>query len=266
MTDLVLTDRPAPHVARILINRPDKRNAIDAATRQALIEQVTALLADVDVRALVLGGAGGHFSAGGDVATMAGIDEAAALARMQHGHQLCRLVGNAGVPVVSAIEGVGVGAAVGLALLGDRIVAGEGARIMFPFLKLGLTPDWGLLLSLPRRVGLPVARRILDAGLAIAGAEAQRIGLVDEVVPDDQVMPRAIALASQLAMLPRQAYAMTKARLNQPSVTLGEELEREARDQVRCLVGDEFREGLDAHQNKRNADFSRRLGSERSTD
>ncbi|MDO8906582.1 enoyl-CoA hydratase/isomerase family protein [Hydrogenophaga sp.] len=252
---VVLVDRPALHVARVLINRPEKRNAIDFDVRQQLTEALSTLLIDSSVRAIVFGGAKGVFSAGGDVPSMVGLNEAQARERMQHIHVLCRLIAGAGVPVVSAIEGIGAGAAVGLALMGDRIVVGEDTKILFPFLKLGLVPDWGQLLTLPRRVGLPVARRILSDGAPVGGSEAQRIGLADTLVADGQVMTTAVAQAGELALLPSEAFARMKARLNHPSASLGEELAREESDQTVCLLGDEFVEGHDAYVNKRAADF-----------
>lgn len=260
---VVLVDRPAPHVARLLINRPDKRNAIDFDVRQQLTEALAVLLGDATVRAIVFGGAQGVFSAGGDVPSMVGLSEAQARERMRHIHRLCQLIAEAGVPVVSAIEGIGAGAAVGLALMGDRIVVGEGTKILFPFLKLGLVPDWGQLLTLPRRVGLPAARRILTDGAPVSGAEAHRIGLADTLVADAQVMTTAIAQAAELARLPREAFARMKARLNHPSVTLAEELAREENDQAVCLLGDDFVEGHDAYVNKRAADFVGRPGVKR---
>jgi len=260
---VVLVDRPAPHVARLLINRPDKRNAIDFDVRQQLTEALAVLLADDTVRAIVFGGAQGVFSAGGDVPSMVGLSKAQARERMRHIHRLCQLIAEAGVPVVSAIEGIGAGAAVGLALMGDRIVVGEGTKILFPFLKLGLVPDWGQLLTLPRRVGLPAARRILTDGVPVSGAEAHRIGLADTLVADAQVMPTAIAQAAGLALLPREAFARMKARLNHPSTSLAEELAREENDQAVCLLGEDFVEGHDAYVNRRAADFVARPGVKR---
>ncbi|WP_066266441.1 enoyl-CoA hydratase/isomerase family protein [Hydrogenophaga palleronii] len=260
---VVLVDRPALHVARLLINRPDKRNAIDFDVRQQLTEALAALLGDASVRAIVFGGAQGVFSAGGDVPSMVGLSEAQARERMRHIHTLCQLIAEAGAPVVSAIEGIGAGAAVGLALMGDRIVVGESTKILFPFLKLGLVPDWGQLLTLPRRVGLPVARRILSDGAPVSGAEAHRIGLADVLVADAQVMPAALAQAAQLALLPREAFVRMKARLNHPSTTLAEELAREEEDQAVCLLGEDFVEGHDAYVNKRSADFVARPGVKR---
>jgi 2-(1,2-epoxy-1,2-dihydrophenyl)acetyl-CoA isomerase len=156
---------------------------------------------------------------------------------------------------VSAIEGFGAGAAIGLAMLGDHIVVGEGAKILFPFLKLGLTPDWGQLLTLPQRVGLPMARRILTEGTVVTGPEALRIGLADTQVPDAVVMDTAISKASEMAQLPLEAFARMKDRLNKVSASLADELAREESDQAVCLLTDDFVEGFDAFKTKRVANF-----------
>lgn len=251
----LLIDEPAPRVARLLINRPDKRNAIDHDVRQQLIEALTRLLADGHSRAIVLGGVGGHFSAGGDIPSMVGLTEAQARERMQHIAVLCRLVGHADIPVVTAMEGISAGACVGLALLGDHIVVGDTTRILFPFLKLGLAPDWGSLLTLPRRVGLPAARRLLGGGQPVTGPEALAMSLADELAGAGQVMARAIEKASELATLPQAAFARMKQRLNTPAASLDAELAREEDDQARLLLGADFKEGHAAFVEKRAADF-----------
>ena len=252
---VVLMDSPAPHVARLLINRPDKRNAIDFDVREQLTRQIQALQSDGTTRALVIGGVGGVFSAGGDVPSMLGLTEAQARDRMQHIHVLCRLVASVRFPVVSAMEGFAAGAVVGLALLGDRIVGGPGTRVMFPFLRLGLVPDWGQLLTLPRRVGIGVARRMLTSGKTVDGEEAQRLGLLDLLVPDEQVMDAAVHQALELARLPQDAFSRMKQRLNEASGSLAEELAREENDQAVCLLGDEFKEGYAAFRQKRAPNF-----------
>ncbi|MBC7940679.1 MAG: enoyl-CoA hydratase/isomerase family protein [Chitinophagaceae bacterium] len=252
---VVCLDHPAPFVARLRINRPDKRNAIDHAVRQALIDELLPLQADTGVRALVFGGMGGVFSAGGDLPSMAGLDQARARARIQHVHRLCALVGGLGIPVVSAVEGIAAGAAVGLALLGDFIVVGPGTKILFPFLKLGLAPDWGQVFTLPQRVGGATARRLFTAGSAVGGEEALRIGLADTLVADDRVMEAAVQQALALTQLARSAFGCTKDRLNRPSASLAEELAREETDAVAGLLGPEFAEGHAAFMDKRPPQF-----------
>lgn len=259
---VVLLDQPSPHVVRLLINRPLKRNAIDFDVREQMAVHLRRLLDDTSTRALVLGGVGGVFSAGGDVTSMQGLDEAQARARMQHIHALCRLVAHARFPVVSAMEGIAAGAVVGLALLGDHVVGGPGTRVLFPFLRLGLAPDWGQLLTLPRKVGIGPARRILTSGETLGGDEAFRIGLLDELVPDEQVMDAAVRKASALASLPQEAYSRMKQRLNHASGSLAEELAREESDQAICLLGEDFQEGFAAFSEKRPPDFLRRGGGQ----
>lgn len=254
-SSLVLVDCPAPNVARLLINRPAKRNAIDHDMRQALIDALTKVMANRDHRAIVFGGAAGVFSAGGDLPSMIGLTEIQARERMRHGHALTRLLAGSALPIVTAIEGSGAGAALGLALLGDYIVVGESSRMVFPFMKIGLTPDWGTLFALPRRIGLPMARRILTRLTPVDAPEAVRIGLVDALVADPDVMATAIAMAVELSQLPLGAFAKMKRRLNNAASSLEEELAREADDQVACLLGAEFREGYAAFKEKRPADF-----------
>jgi len=258
---VVLLDHPAPHIARLRINRPDKRNAIDFDVREQLTRQIKALLDDRLIRAVVVGGVGGVFSAGGDVPSMRGLTQAQARDRMHHIHDLCRLIATARFPVVSAMEGIAAGAVVGLALLGDVIVGGPGTRIMFPFLRLGLAPDWGQLLTLPRRIGIGPARRILTSGKTVDGGEAQRLGLLDLLVPDEQIMDAAVRQAVELARLPQEAFGRMKLRLNQVSGSLEEELAREANDQTVCLLSDEFKEGYAAFSEKRAPDFLGQAGT-----
>jgi 2-(1,2-epoxy-1,2-dihydrophenyl)acetyl-CoA isomerase len=251
----LLIERPVAGVLRLLINRPDKRNAIDFDVRQQLTEAFEWLGTDGGVRAVVMGGVGGHLSAGGDLPSMVGLTEEDARTRMRHIAALCRLVYGCRLPVVTAMEGFSAGACVGLALLGDHIVAGENTRILFPFMKLGLVPDWGLLHTLPGRVGLPAARRLLVSGETLSGVDAQRLALADEVVADGEVMETALRRASAFAALPRAAFARMKQRLAFPCKTLDEDLLREGDDQAALLLGADFREGYAAFMEKRAADF-----------
>lgn len=255
MTTVVI-DQPAPHVARIRINRPESRNALDQTTRQRLIEGLEVISSDKANRALVFGGVEAVLSAGGDVPSMYGLSEQQARERMRHGRKLSNLFAELDIPVVTAIEGMGVGNSVGLALLGDFILMGEDAFVMFPFLKLGLIPDWGILRSLPRRIGLGKARRVLMTCERIPAVKAEQMGLVDELVPKDQVMARAIEQAETFAQLPIAAFARMKQRLNQITTTLDQELATEEGNQSALLLAEEFVEGYNALTEKRSAIFT----------
>nr|WP_249806753.1 enoyl-CoA hydratase-related protein [Bradyrhizobium sp. 1] len=245
------------------INRPAKRNAIDHAVRQGFIDALTDLRGDPTARALVLGGVDGVFSAGGDLPTMANLDYAQAELRMRHVHAVCRALAESGLSIVSALEGVVAGAAVGMALLGDHIVVGRRTQILFPFLRLGLAPDWGQLFTLRQRVSKAVAWRLVTSPAPVTGEEALSIGVADQLVADDDIMKAAVIEASRLSHLPVEALRRTRERLFDPSGSLAAELEREARDQAVCLTGPEFAEGYKAFMEKRAAHFLELSSKER---
>lgn len=252
---VVVLDWPEPHVARLRINRPAKRNAINYEVRQSLLMHLASLHRDASCRALVVGGVEGVFSAGGDLNAMVGLDAAAARRHMAHIHRLCHEVASLRVPMVSVFEGVTAGAAVGLALLGDEILMGRQARVLFPFLRLGLVPDWGQLLTLPRRVGGATARRWFCSSNPVDAQTALEAGLVDAVHDDTEVMAAAIRRAAELACLPAAAHACMKQVLQLPIEELEAGLMREAEQQVACLCSADFQEGLQAFQEKRQPNF-----------
>jgi 2-(1,2-epoxy-1,2-dihydrophenyl)acetyl-CoA isomerase len=248
---VVVVDQPGPQIRRLSINRPEARNAINQEVREALFALLTEAREDPTVGALVLAGTGGMFSAGGDLPSLLGLSEAAALARMQDGHRIVSLLWSYPKPVVAAVERVAAGAAAGLALLADRLVMGQAATLLFPFQRLGLVPDWGLMQTVTRRVGLSHAARIFMNNSAVTGAEAAAIGLADQAVEDVQVMPQALAAATSLAALPMAAFARMKLALRDAAQPDPLNLAGEAAAQAACLTGPEFTEGYAAFREKR---------------
>jgi enoyl-CoA hydratase/carnithine racemase len=144
-----------------------------------------------------------------------------------------------------------------------NIIVGRRTQILFPFLRLGLAPDWGQLFTLRQRVSKAVAWRLVTSPVPVTGEEAFVIGLADQLVADDDVMKAAIIEASRLSQLPIEALRRTRQRLTDPARSLEDELAREARDQAICLTGSEFAEGYAAFMAKRSADFLE-LAKERS--
>jgi 2-(1,2-epoxy-1,2-dihydrophenyl)acetyl-CoA isomerase len=255
MTELLI-DQPAPYVRRFLFNRPAARNAINAALREALHAALLAARDDETVRAVIIGGAGGFFSAGGDLPSMVGISAEAALARMEDGHKIVSLLWEFPKPVIAAVERAAVGAAAGVALLADRIIIGRTASLILPFLRLGLVPDWGLVQTVSRRAGIAVAEAMFLNGQPIDAETALAHHLADVIAADDAVMDRAIAQAEQLAALPAHAFARLKALLRQGSGADPLNLAQEAQAQTACLTGAEFVEGYAAFREKRAPKFS----------
>jgi 2-(1,2-epoxy-1,2-dihydrophenyl)acetyl-CoA isomerase len=248
MTDspVVVVETNCPGVSRITLNRPEKRNALDIPTREALYEAIEAALASSEVRAIVLTGAGGCFCAGGDILSMAEQTAVTARARMKWGHRFVKMLALSDKPIVAAVEGHAAGAGASLALLCDVIVAGESAKFSFPFVRLGLIPDWGLLQTLPGRVGIGTARRLLMTNATVAATEGERLRLIDYLVPDLDVQTRALSVAVDFANGPSSAIAMVKQGLamSGSGASLDAVLEYEAIAQSACFIGPEFAERL----------------------
>ncbi len=252
---LVAVETPADGVRRIGLNRADKRNALNPSLRGALIEAFEAASDDQTVHAIVIAGNGGHFCAGGDIDSMEGLTPQIGRARMKVNHRMVRLLAEIEKPVIAAVSGYAVGAGAGIALLADTVVMGEGATIGFPFFRVGLVPDYGILFSLPRRVGAARARQILLYARMVKGKEAYDAGLADELVDDDEVEARAVVCAQELAAMPPHAFAIAKRQLGLWPTSLEGALEMEAMAQAACFSTSEFAEGRAAFRDKRAPNF-----------
>jgi 2-(1,2-epoxy-1,2-dihydrophenyl)acetyl-CoA isomerase len=252
----LLTDHPAPGIRRLLINRPEARNAINAAVREALHTALIAVRDEPTIRAVIIGGAGGFFSAGGDLPSMVGISPEAALARMADGHKIVSLLWRFPKPVIAAIERAAAGAGAGIAMLADRIIIGNTATLLFPFLRLGLVPDWGLIQTISRRAGATQAQRFFLDGKPINAETAIAHNMADLNVEDDAVMTHAIKQAELLAALPSQAFVRLKQLLRHDLNNDPLNLVQEAQAQTACLTGPEFIEGYAAFKEKRAPNFA----------
>ena len=252
---VVVSETAAPGITRIAINRPDKRNAVSPEARNALIEAVSVALAEDKVHAIVLGSTEGHFCAGGDIDSMTDLDVASGRIRMKENHRMVRLLAEAEKPIVAGVEGFAMGAGAGIALLCDSIVLAESGALGFPFFRIGLTPDYGILFTLAQRVGQAQARQILLYAEMRKGQDAVDVGLADELVSDGQAEARAIVRAQALAAMPPHAFALTKRHLAMEPQSLEQALEMEAMSQSLAFVGSELEEGRAAFLEKRKPDF-----------
>lgn len=252
---IVETEALAEGVAGLILNRPEKRNALDLEIRTGLMNGLEGLLADDAVRAIVIKGNGGHFCAGGDITTMTDLDPVAARARMKSGHRLVRMLYEAEKPIVAAVEGFAVGAGAGLAMSADSIVMGEGATMGFPFFRLGLVPDWAILYYLPRRVGVGRAKQILLEAAMVKAPQAVALGMADHMVADDGVVAHAVGLAETYARQPRHAFAIVKRQLHLYPTGFDEALEMEAMAQSLGFNTSDFEEGRSAFLEKRKPAF-----------
>lgn len=248
-------------VLTITMNRPDKLNAADDHMLAEMNDAFKQAEADAEVRAILLTGAGRGFCAGADLA--AGMEHLQTAGGMSYGKHL-RETFNPLIlrmrripkPVVGAVNGAAAGAGMSIAMACDVRIAAESASYLQAFVKIGLLPDSGSTWLLPRLVGNTRALDLMMTGRKIGSKEALEWGLVNQVVPDDQLMPTARQIAAEFASGPTQAYGFIKRAYEFAlGSTLEEALEREADLQDVAGRTADHREGVAAFLEKRPAKF-----------
>src|ERR687898_229408 len=196
-THLLVTRNEA--VATITINRPDRLNALNAATIDELRGAVLEMRQDESVRAVIVTGAGEKaFVTGADIAELSQQPPLAAKITAQRGQHVFDLVETLGKPVIAAINGFALGGGCELAMACTLRVAADTARLGQPEINLGIIPGYGATQRLPRLVGKGVALELLLTGKQVTAAEALQIGLVNRVVPAADLLAEAKALAAEL--------------------------------------------------------------------
>jgi 2-(1,2-epoxy-1,2-dihydrophenyl)acetyl-CoA isomerase len=230
----------ADGVATITMNRPQARNALDAAMKNAFAEVVPRVAADEAIRAVVLTGAGGAFCAGGDLRGMAAARPTMTLdgwrQRMREVQPWLIQLIELEKPLVAAVDGPAYGAGFGLALAADFVVATPRARFCLSFMKVGLGPDFGAVYTLPRVVGVQRAKELMLSAREVPASEARQLGLVLEIHPEDRVLARAQALARSFIDASPVAVRFIKQDVAVSLASnLPEMLDREAEHQARCF-------------------------------
>jgi 2-(1,2-epoxy-1,2-dihydrophenyl)acetyl-CoA isomerase len=253
----ILVDR-ADGVATVTLNRPEARNAIDLVMRRELLAALDDLEAEAAIRVVILTGAGGHFSAGGDVKSMAAKRQTAAdgRARVESLNRFVIRLFEFPKPTIAMVDGFAVGAGCNIALGCDLLIASDRARFGEVFAKIGLVPDGGGTWLLPRLVGLAKAKELVFSA-DIDAAEALRIGLVNRVVPAVELEKATRALAARIAAGPPGALGLAKALLNRSAtVDLATSLGFEAYAQAQSVTTDDHAEGVRAFLEKRPPRFT----------
>jgi 2-(1,2-epoxy-1,2-dihydrophenyl)acetyl-CoA isomerase len=200
-------------VATIVLNRPEKLNALTLEMRESLAEIFVRLRFDDAVRAIVVTGAGRAFCSGADVDRMAGPAEdlRAGRERMQRGaHTFIRALYAIEKPVIAAVRGPAVGIGWSLALACDLVVAARSARFSQIFRRIGLAPDGGAIWFLTRRIGMAKAKELVFSARFVEAEEALALGLVNHVVEDHELEAKATALAADFAAAPTFALGLAK--------------------------------------------------------
>lgn len=204
----VLYERPAEGVALLRLNRPQARNALNNATRVALAEYFRGFSEDSATRCVVVTGDDKAFAAGADLKEVAALG---AREMMQTGiRRLWKAIADCPKPIIAAVNGFALGGGCELAMHADIIVAGKGSKFGQPELGVGVIPGGGGTQRLVRAVGKFRAMKMLLTGEIVDGRQALEMGLASEVVPDAEVLGRALSLAKRIADLPPIAVELCK--------------------------------------------------------
>ncbi len=248
----------ADGVATITLNRPDSLNSLTTETKESLLDAVEQAKRDSS-RAVLLTGNGKAFCAGQDLREHAGaLSEGDGLNDTVRSHYNPIVLGLTRLPkpVVAAVNGVAAGAGAGLAFACDFRIAADDASFMMAFSKVGLGPDTGVSWTLPRLIGHTRATEMLMLAEPVSAEHAREIGLVNRVVPTDELATSARELAQRLAGGPTVSYAAIKASLTHGSgLALDSALEMEAGLQEQCAQTEDHHNATLAFLNKENPTF-----------
>ena len=249
----------ADGVATVTFNRPDAANAMSPECAREFNEVSLQIEADRRVRAVVLTGAGKMFCAGGDLAAFkAAGDNARSLILQMTGDLhlgISRLSRNA-APVIGAINGTAAGAGFSVVMLCDLAISAASAVYTMAYTNAGLSPDGSSTYFMPRKIGDRRTRELMLTNRVLNADEALEWGVVNKVVPDEDLMTEVMALAHKLANGPTQAFGEVKSLLNSSfDQSLETQMELEARAIAKLIASDDGQEGLDAFLNKRKPEF-----------
>ena len=249
-------------VGVITLNRPDALNALSLQLTQDL-DRAIHLAIDDNSRAIVLTANGRAFCSGGDLREMKtmwekeGRIEAFLEEPLAALHRVIRLIRETSIPFIAAVNGVCAGAGTNFALACDLVVAADDASFNEAFVRIGLTPDCGGSFFLPRAVGEKLAAELFMTGESVSAERAAQFGMINRVVPAEDLLVDALLLARRLAQAPTAGIGRIKRLINATySNSIQEQLALEHELQIESGKSDDFREGVTAFFEKRRPNFS----------
>jgi 2-(1,2-epoxy-1,2-dihydrophenyl)acetyl-CoA isomerase len=246
-------------VALITLHRPET-NTINIPMAMDLLAAAMACARNSAVRAVVLTGAGRNFCFGGDLRAITAHDGLDGYIRelTTYLHAAISHFVRMDAPVIAAVNGTAAGAGVGLVAMADLAICGTGSRFNLAYTSVGLTPDGGTSYLLPRIVGVKRAMELLLLNRTLPAAEALAWGLVNEVVADERLLPRALEVAASLAQGPSGAFGATKRLVARSLGALESQMVMESESIAAHAVSDDGREGIGAFLGKRPPKFTGR--------
>ncbi len=189
-------------VAVITMNRPEKRNALNAEVRQELFNVLKSVDSDKNIRSVIITGAGDAFIAGADIEAMKNYTVEDAVESSRQGSQVFSYIEKMKIPVIAAINGWTLGGGLELALACDIRICSETAQFGQPEIKIGILPGYGATIRLPRIIGVAKAKEMIYFGKIITADEAENMGLVTQVTSPLKLMEKAMGLAQRLVQGP----------------------------------------------------------------
>lgn len=258
----MITTRLENRVATLTFNRPDKLNALNGELISRSIEALTTWAEDAEVGAIVVTGAGRAFCAGGDVSMMAKDEDWTLeqnIDRLRAWQELSALLYRHPKVTIASVNGFAMGAGLGICLACDLRIASEQARFGTAYAKVGFGGDFGTTWLLTHYAGAPKAKELLFLADIFDAAEAQRLRLVNRVVPHDQLEAQTAELAQRIAHGPLTSFRYMKANVNFATATdFRTMLDREAETHQRCGQTEDHKEGVAAFLEKRTPRFTGR--------
>ncbi len=250
-------------IATIKLNRPEKLNAFGGSMREEILDALEAVAANDQVRALVITGEGRGFSAGGDIDHLKQLrenkNEEGFNALLAAGQNITRKLRSMPKPVIAAVNGSCAGAGFSFALACDIRIASDAATFGASFALIGLHPDWGGSWMLPKLVGSAKACELIFTGSMISAEEAEKIGLVNRVVPHAELIPYVTELARKMAKNAPGVLRLAKESIYRSlSSDLDTTFARENQVQTECFYSEDFLEGVRAFTEKRKPQFKGR--------
>jgi 2-(1,2-epoxy-1,2-dihydrophenyl)acetyl-CoA isomerase len=248
-------------IAVLTLNRPDRLNALtEKMIGVAVPEVLEELNRDDSTRALIITGVGKGFCAGADVSELGSMTQLSAdwkrHDKLQPLGGFALLLYNMEKPVIAAVNGIAAGAGFSIALLSDIRIASENARFIMAFVNRGLVPDCGATFLLPRLIGEAKSLELMYTGDIINAKEAERIGIVNKVVPHDKLMDESVALAKRLAKGPTLTLAQIRHAVHAGVLNnLEQQLYFESYAQNFCFGTEDCKEGINSFLEKRESKF-----------
>jgi len=246
-------------IATLRFNRPSALNAIDVPMARAFLAAARDIAADTRVRAVLMRGAGKGFMAGGDLAVLQADPVQGAADLIGPLHEALTVLAGMDAPLIAQVHGVAAGAGLSLMLQADFVLAAEGTRFNLAYVNIGTSCDVGASWALPRLVGLRRALEIAMLGDMLDAAEAERMGLINRVLPAAELETAAMAFAQRLADGPTVALGRLR-RLMRTSFErdLPGQLDAESAAFRECATTDDFRIGVDAFFARKTPQFTGR--------